>query len=107
VCVAHARNSQAEAIALQQDAQVIDFRDLVARKLRDLGAAVGRDGDEAFGLEQPQRIAHRNPAHGKARGQVFLPQQRSGLRLARENFCAQRRCDRLRCGSLTLAQASC
>ena len=80
-----------------------DFRDVCAGKRRDLRAAVGGDGDEALGFQQPQRVAHRDAAHGKACGEVFLPQQRAGPARARQDVGAERSCDGFRCSALAVS----
>jgi hypothetical protein len=83
---------------------VKNLRDFGARELRNLCAAVGRDGDEPLGFQQAQGIAYGNSAHGKARGEVFLPEQRAGPRRAGQDVGAQRGCDGLRRGALAPAR---
>lgn len=86
----HRAGGASNEIAFEHDPQIIDLAKLIRIEPRHIGAAVRVDHDESFGLEAPQRLAHRNAAHPETLGKDFLPERASGRRLSPRDRFADR-----------------
>ena len=71
--------------ALERGPDLVDLQDVVDPQLGDEASALGDDGDQPLGGQQPERLAHRRPAQAEPGGHVGLGDPLQGTEGSRQD----------------------
>ena len=96
-----------EAVALDHEPDVEDLLEVLVTHRADVGAAVGLDGEQALGREDPDRLADRRAAERQLAGQLQLVHALPGRQLAPDDGLAEVPGDLRRQRGLLERAASC